>query len=346
MSRQKMTKETEPLDDIVVIGDAYPVVRLELGLYSLDKALSFRGKMGMPLRSVVELYGPSHSGKTTLSLDMASRINPEGTIWYADIEGTLDKEYAVDVARAAGFRGTLRITDYTIKKKGKLVMRPHEAQLQDAIRAMMDPEVSAGILDSVGGFFTIPEMGEHLGGKQELGKRTMGQRAKTIADASRWLMAGLRIVEDPKLFIFINHTQPNIGGHGFVTPGGETKTYIANTRIWIRVVDSDRPLGTGNFLAEARIQKLKHGGTHANRKGLIYFIPGYGVARGMTAVFDCDKFGLVDLGTVVKLNGESHGRLRQLVDAEMNGEHKVFEPFHAALGGLDDDKKNTKKAIS
>lgn len=323
--------EVKPLDDIMVIGDGYPVARLPLGLYSFDKAFEFRGQIGMPLRSVVELYGPSHSGKTTLSLDIASRVNPEGTIWYADLEGTLDKAYAAEVARTAGFRGIIRIADYTTEKKGKVVMRPHEAQFQDVINAMMLPEVQAGILDSVGAFFTIVEAGK------DLGERSMGQRAKTIADASRWLMAGLRVVEDPKLFIYINHTHPNIGGRGFITPGGETKTYISNTRIWIRVVDSDRPSGTGNFLAEARIQKLKQGGTHADRKGWIYFIPGYGVARGMTAIFDCNKFGLADLGAVVKLNGESYGRLGTLVEAEMNGEHEVFDAFHLALKGLNHD---------
>jgi RecA/RadA recombinase len=326
-----MTKEVKPLDEIVVIGDAYPVVRLPLGLYSIDKAFGFKGIDGLPLRSVVELYGPSHSGKTTFAIYVASRVDPEGEIWYADIEGTLDKEYAKEVARTAGFAGTLRIADYTETKKGKLVMRPHEVQLQDTIEAMARPEVAAGILDSAGGFFTIVEAGK------DLGERTMGQRARTIADASRWLMAGLRVVEDPKLFIYINHTHPNIGGRGFVTPGGETKTYIANTRVWIRVVDSDRPTATGNFLAEAKVQKLKHGGTHSERKGWIYFIPGYGVARGMTAVFDCAKLGLADLGAVVRLNGESHGRMRQLVAAEEAGEHEVFEPFHNALKGLDDD---------
>ena len=165
----------------------------------------------------------------------------------------------------------------------------------------------------------------------------MGQRAKTIADASRWLAAGLRVVEDPKLMVYINHTHPNIGGRGFITPGGNTKTYLANTRVWIRVVDSDRPTATGNFLAEAKVQKLKHGGTHAERRGWIYFVPGYGVARGMTAVFDCNKFGLADLGAVVRLDGESHGRLRQLIAAELAGEHEVFEPFHAALKELDND---------
>ena len=326
-----MTKEVKPLDDIIIIGDTYPVTRLPLGLYSIDRAFGFRGEIGLPLRSVVELYGPSHSGKTTFALDVATRVDPEGTVWYADLEGTLDKEYAREVARTAGFRGTLRITDYTEKKKGKLIMRSHEAQTQDVIEAMMDPDVKAGILDSIGAFFTVVEAGKNLG------ERTMGQRAKTIADASRWLAAGLRVVEDPKLMVYINHTHPNIGGRGFITPGGNTKTYLANTRVWIRVVDSDRPTATGNFLAEAKVQKLKHGGTHAERKGWIYFVPGYGVARGMTAVFDCSKFGLADLGAVVRLDGESHGRMRQLVAAELNGEHEVFEPFHKALKGLNDD---------
>ena len=83
-----MSKEVKPLDEIVVIGDTYPVVRLPLGLYSIDKAFGFRGDVGLPLRSVVELYGPSHSGKTTFALDIASRVDPKGEIWQRVIEAT------------------------------------------------------------------------------------------------------------------------------------------------------------------------------------------------------------------------------------------------------------------
>ena len=52
------------MSDIVVISDVYPVEYSELGLWSIDRALGFRGEKGINLRSLIELYGPEGSGKS------------------------------------------------------------------------------------------------------------------------------------------------------------------------------------------------------------------------------------------------------------------------------------------
>ena len=95
-----------------VIGDVFPVTRYETGLWSFDRALGFRGDNGVPLRSLFELYGFEHSGKSTLGLFLMARIKPDGWCWLADVEGTMPKEYAQKVMEHAGFEGTLRISDY------------------------------------------------------------------------------------------------------------------------------------------------------------------------------------------------------------------------------------------
>ena len=61
-------KLDSPQSEIKFIGDVYPVQRFVTGLWSLDRALGFRGENGMPLRSLVELYGHEHSGKSSLAM--------------------------------------------------------------------------------------------------------------------------------------------------------------------------------------------------------------------------------------------------------------------------------------
>ena len=323
--------------EIEIIGDTYPVTRVATGLWSFDRALGFRGENGVPLRSLIELYGHEHTGKSTLGWYISSKVNPAGKVWIADIEGTLEQKYVREVMKNAGFQGTVRIADYSNNKKGKASLRPHEEQLQDAIDAILEPDVSAGILDSVGAFWPIVDS------SKDLGERSMGQRAKTIADASRRVAAWLRITEDPKLFIYINHVHPNIGGRGFSTPGGVTKSYTANVRLWLQRIDNDIPEGSGNFLAEARVQKLKFGGANPERRGLVFFIPGFGISAEMTSVFDCIRVGIAERGAVIKLKhydnkkGKdemvSMGRIGDLVEKAQNPDQNkaLFQHFAEAL---------------
>ena len=327
----------EAQERVRVVGDVFPVSRFKTGLFSLDKALGFRGDDGMPLRSLLELYGAEHSGKSTLAWYLAAKVKETGTVWIADLEGTLDPDYIRTVMEHAGFRGTARVADYSETKKGNRAMRSHESQLQDAIDALLDEDVNAAVIDSIGMFWPIVDR------SKDLGERSVGQRAKTIADASRRLVAWLRVVEAPKLAVYINHVHPNIGGRGFDTPGGETKKFAANVRVWLRRIESDIPEGTGNFLAEARIQKLKFGGASSDRRGLVFFIPGLGVSKEMTDVFDCIRLGLAQREATIKLEQmdtddkdikwTSQGRLGTLVERAMEPEkHKAtFAPFQEAL---------------
>jgi RecA/RadA recombinase len=321
-------------EEIKFISDTYPVHRIPTGLWSFDRALGFRGENGVPLRSLFELYGYEASGKSTLSWYISAKVNPKGTVWIADLEGTLEEKYITEVMRNAGFEGTIRVADYVNTDKRKAKLRSHEEQLQDAIDAILTDEVSAAVVDSIGMFWPIVDS------SKDLGERSVGQRAKTIADASRRIAAWLRITEEPKLVFYINHVQQIIGGRGFTTPGGQTKNYTANIRVWLQRIDNDFPVG---FLAEARVQKLKFGGANPERKGLVFFIPGFGVSKEMTDVFDCVGLELAERGATVKLrqfNAQtgkdetvSMGRIGDLIEKAQEPEkHKaLFANFAAAL---------------
>ena len=181
------------LGKIKLIGDVYPLTYITTGLWSLDRALGFQGELGVPLRSLFELYGHEHSGKSTLAWYLSGRVRPDGTVWIADLEGTLNPEYIMEVMSHAGFQGTIRIADYTKLKGRKRVVRSHEEQLQDSIDALLDIETSAAVVDSIGAFYPIVDRGK------DLGERSVGQRAKTIADASRRILSHLRVAEEPKI---------------------------------------------------------------------------------------------------------------------------------------------------
>ena len=331
------------MGQVEVRGDVYPVAYVATKLWSLDRALGFKSDVGLTVRSLIELYGPPATGKSTLGKYLMAQLSPEGKIWIADVEGTLDKKYAKQALENAGFKGILCVSDYKNTDKRKPLLRSHEEQLQDAIDALLEDDVNAGMLDSIGMFNPI------IAQKKDLGERTVGQRAMTMADASRRICAWLRIVERPKLFIYINHTHPNIGGRGFDTPGGETKKYAANVRMWIRRIESDIPADTGNFLAEVRVQKLKVGSANPSRKGLVYFIPGYGVSKEMTDVFDCINEGVAKREATVKLKQyddkkgdfvwNSMGRIGDLAAKaeEPEKNRALFAHFADALRGLNNE---------
>lgn len=315
--------------------------RVQTGLWSFDRAVGFRGAYGVPIPALIELYGQEHTGKSTFALYLASRLDPKCEVVYCDVEGTMTEDYAHSVAAHSGFDGTLRFIDSVEKVRGKEVHRLHEDMIEETLDRMMEPGVRAGILDSIGMYLPAPEKAK------KVGKRSVGQKAKTIAQVSRELAFILRetaVAQDSKLFIYVNHTHPNIGGHGFYTPGGNTKQAAANLRLWIRRVENDIPEGTGNFVAEVAVHKLKIGGAAAWRKGLVYFIPGYGVSPEMTRLHDGIDQGVIQTAggwyktkwvddKTGEVEWKSVGRLRELAEkAEEPDEHRrVWNQVDRAL---------------
>lgn len=316
-----------------------PVFWTPQGMWSLDRAVGFlkRGHLGWPSRTLVELYGDEHTGKSTLAYYIAGWFCGDRKLWVADLEGTINTKYVERVTHVAGHTGIVKISDYS-KGTKKKKPRTHEIQMEEVIDAQLDPGVGAGVIDSIGMFFPIVLTKKHVG------ERAMGQEAKTVNDMTKRLANRLLNAEDSKLFFYINHTSPKIGGPGgFDTPGGRKKYYAANLRLWIRRKESDWPSGSGNFVAEVTVQKNKYGG-NKGAKAWVYFIPGYGVSEEMTAVYDCKMTKRAQFGNYVKLylrdakdntfKWMSQGRISQLAKWAEEEPHKhkaVFQRFKDAL---------------
>lgn len=318
-----------------MIVDDFKSRRVMLDLPLVDeRVLGFQGQTGLLLPTLLEMYGPEHSGKSTTALYMGAKVAGDGEIVFCDTEGTtaMTPDYAKTVVEHAGFTGTLRFI--SMVKKGK--MRPHEEMLQEAYEYMLEPNVRVGVLDSIGLFTPTTEL------KKKVGERDVGQKPKSIADLSRKLMYALRetaLFSEPKLFIYVNHKHPEIGGQGFWTPGGLTKQQAAGVRLWLRRRESDVPEGTGNFCSSITAQKLKVGSGHPGRTGHIYFVPGFGIVPQMSALFDAldDEILKRPPGGIIKtkVNGEwvDMDKIGTLLGKALEGNYEAFEPIYEALRG-------------
>ena len=324
-----------------VIGNFRPVERAASGLWSFDRAVGFRGELGTPSRGIIELYGDEHTGKSTLAYYLVGRRAGNKRIVVCDLEASINKEYVENVTHNAGHTGEIFLVDYTETSKKVEIPRPHEQMVQEAVDYLLDDEVSGTIVDSYGAFAS------EVARAKPIGERSVGQEAKTLNDVAKRVNTWLRLNEDPKWYFVINHTSPNIGGQGFSTPGGRKTKYLAIVRAWIRRIESDWPKDTGNFVAEVAIQKLKYGAK--GRKGWVYFIPGFGISREMTAVTDCIKLGLAKADNTIKLNvmdGDdkefkwmSQGRIGTLAEQALEPEkhQNTFEPFYEALARYNEE---------
>lgn len=305
---------------VSVIG-AYPVVpRKRTGLYSFDLAVANKGNLGLPLRSIVELYGHPNAGKSTLAYYLSAITTQKGQVTLCDIE-QLDRDYISDTFTTAGFEGTVKIVD-TTDDKGKPL--PHETMLSVMAEDLYDEETGAVILDSVGAIQPIAEA------SGDFGEAFMGKRAKLVAQVSRSLSAALRNKERPSLAVVINHVHGVMGGRGHTTAGGDTLKYMAAVRImlwtdtiWHETAEADSPVV--GFQVGGQVEKLRFGGR--GRKFKFYIVPGYGVHVGAGAMFDCFDLGYAEQGATVKLDGKSLGYIRKDLLNKAVRKPELFEPF-------------------
>lgn len=323
-------------------GDTPVIDRISSGLWSLDRALRDDMEIGLPLRSIYEIYGTWGYGKSTLAYYLAGKTAQalnKSKVVVCDLEGNMDKDYAMSAFSQSGWEGTIQGINYGEGKKGKRVPRPHEAMLQEAIDAIREPEVGAVVVDSLAAFIPV------AGLEGDIGDALWGQRAKRLADASRRATAWLRIEEDPKAVFLVNHVHQEMGGRGHSTPGGVTPKYLANVRL---VIYRQETFDSGAFIAKVQPEKLKYGGTNKDRKAFVAFLPGVGVSRELTALFDCVNLGLASRENTVKMNVRkrngsekevSFGYISQLIeDAKDPEKRDKFQPFYDALAAYNEDE--------
>ena len=311
------------IESLPVFEGDYPYLERKLtGLWSFDRALGNpeTKEWGLPLRSIIQLYGHKHIGKSTLSYYLAGCVDPKGVITLVDIEG-FDRKYIIQAASSSGFAGTIRqVADRGDKGKPRF----HAQMIQDLALSIDEDEVSATVFDSVSAYQSQSEK------EGKIGEANMGKRAKEVAQFSRLTAGALRYADKPKVALVVNHAYQIVGGRGHTTAGGEVLSNLSAAMIYMwRMQDGKLSDDRDDFIAKGVVEKLRFGGK--GRKFRVAYIAGRGVHKGLTAMFDCIALELAERGTTVKLNGESQGRIGTLIKAAQEGDNKAFVPFEKAL---------------
>jgi len=342
-------------ENVRVTGNYPTLVRVKTGLSSLDYAMSHKGNIGLPLRVLIELYGYTNTGKSTLSYFLAGKVAQtvkDSSIHIADIEMADTQGYIPMAVSVSGFKGEVHMMDVVDEKTEKPLF--HENILTSLARDLLFREdVPAVIWDSIGATQAMSTMTALTNPKEVLGEAKMGKKAFLVSAVADALRTGLISKQTPSTAIGINHVYPSFGGRGHSTPGGERKSFLAGVRLMLwtdevfREDDDDKASTILGFLVKGQVEKLRFGGR--GRTFGFYIVPGYGVHEGVSAMFDAFEITYrmrknpipylkAERKTVVKLNGKGLGFLKKdLLKYALEGKRRKFYPFQEVMARVTDD---------
>ena len=307
---------------VKLTGSVPKLKRVKTGLYSFDHSfINRKGETGLPIHGI-ELYGPSHCGKSTVCQSISGIVAKElnGNIAFVDFEGC-DAELLESIMDTQEYDGDVHF----------VLEETDEDTLGALVALLRDENYVLGILDSIGAVSPISEQ------QGNIGEANMGRRALAMAQFSRKMLKVLRDNENKCIFS-INHAYPRIGGLGKETPGGRVKDYLFSNRIEMKrryVKSGWQEYPDGSYVIEGKVVK--------NRWGLrllpflLFVLSGKGVHKGMTTMFDCIELGLATSKNVVKIGDKSYGRLKPIIDSAQEGDEEFFQPFYDLLKGDNKD---------
>jgi recombination protein RecA len=307
---------------VTFIGADIETPRFKTNCWSFDHALynPILEEIGLPMRSMVEIFGPAGTGKTTIALSLAAWIAAKDNkgISIADLEGT-DRRIMESILSYSGFSGMVALFNEGTDEKdlGKMV---------DELR---DPKkFCVGIVDAVGAISPYAER------KGDLGDSNMGRRGRIMADFTRNILHLFLQAKNKDSVVFIlNHSYPAIGWVGNIAPGGKAKEYGSKVRISIsrayKIGDKGVKLPETHFLIKGKVVKNNRG--VSGREFLLAVEGGLGIHRGLTAVFDCLAYKLAILDRIVKIDNVSYGGIKDMCGRP--SEDEFFAPFHEVLVG-------------
>lgn len=313
----------------VTAPDLSPTEYIETGLFSFDLALSKKNvkkgvtQLGIPDKTITEIYGSTHMGKSTLAYYLAGAVNPTGKIILCDFEG-LDIDYLPTALSQSMTDGEIEIISAATNKG---MPRKHEEMLDEFALRMHEEDISCGIIDSIGAILPTFELENDIGGGMS------AKRATIVAGTVRKVVNAFIAKESHSCVFAINHAHSIIGGgYGHDSSGGVALKHLAATRIFVRQSSRDnvkRGDDTIAYCLDGRVEKLRYGGKGGRFK--VMLVPNYGVRPNLTAVMDCVDLGLAERSSYVKIGDENIARITELVDKDLAGETEIFVPFYELL---------------
>ena len=160
-------------------------------ILSLDLAV---GIGGIPKGRIIELFGDSSAGKTTLALNFIRQVQQRG-----GLAAFVDAEHALD-AKWAKARG--------VNLDELLISQPEcgEEALEITEELVESGQVGIVVVDSVAALIPRAEL------EKDMGESSMGLQARLMSQACRKLTA--MVSKTGTILIFLNQIRSAIGGYG------------------------------------------------------------------------------------------------------------------------------------
>jgi recombination protein RecA len=289
-------------------SDIVPVETISTGILPLDMAL---GVGGLPRGRIVEFFGPTSSGKSTVAQHAIASAQSLGlTCVYIDAEHTFDPVYA----QAIG-----------IDVQSLILSQPANAEqgLETAIRVIESGEVALVVIDSVAAL--VPraeiegEMGDHHVG---LMPRIMGQALRKMTHAASI---------NNTLVIFINQLREKIGvmyGPSEYTPGGKALPYYSSVRLDIRRIQTIKT-GEESTANRTRVKVAKNKVAPPFRQAEFDLEYGVGVSR-YGVLIDCatDLGILRRAGAYFNYEGENIGQGKEKTKKRLKEDPALYQEIY------------------
>lgn len=320
-----------PISFVGEYGDRHWV---ETGLTSFDIAcgktniLTKEVTIGVPTRIGIHWYGRYKVGKTHSVLSLGGIISSKmgKTLVHVPID-TFD-ESATEILEWSG----MTVNPY-------LVFEDEDFKSLDKMSDVFaQDDVCVGILDSV---MAVSPVSEQEGSVQDA---NMGRRAKLIGTWVKQMFNVVKHAKQEKIFFATNHLFPTIGSiPGNYTPGG--RTLLGFSSLHIKVSQARKGMKPVSFDGSSWLLNGKVEESNFGPKGKefnLFIIGGLGIHRGITAVYDCMKYGLAEeIKGTVYLQGNKTAKIKNMLEDFQNDD--LFAPFHAIL---EENKKELAQGIT